>query len=171
MEDADSRMIFDLQTKTIDMGARRATDMAHNTRLILPQPRSAAEEAVLGARQMVWKETAARYRKENCSEDGSPKQHNMTQTQRIGMKKLAKRIKAGEICVLPADKGNRLTVSSLQSFERQGDSHTINDRKVTRQELESTQTRMNNLSRGLAKVFATLAAMEVRRTLPGAQTT
>ena len=96
MEDADSRMIFDLQTKTIDMGARRATDMAHNTRLILPQPRSAAEEAVLGARQMVWKETAARYRKENCSEDGSPKQHNMTQTQRIGMKKLAKRIKAGE---------------------------------------------------------------------------
>ena len=153
MQDAESRLVYNSQDNCIDMRARRATYMVHNTRLILPQPRPASEEAILGARQMVWRNTIKDFKDNNCAEDGTLKTHNMTTTQRVGVGKLKKRIKKGEIVVLPSDKGNRLTVSSIESYQQQGDCHTVQDRMITRDELERTQTRMNLLSRGLAKVF------------------
>ena len=55
--------------------------------------------------------------------------------------------------MLPSDKGNRLTVSTTESFARQGDGHTVCDRKISTQELEQTQTRLNNLSRSLCNIF------------------
>ncbi len=50
-----ARMIYDYEQCKVDLGARRATDMAHNQRVILPQPRSAVEEAILSSRLAVWK--------------------------------------------------------------------------------------------------------------------
>ena len=44
-------------------------------------------------------------------------------------------------------------MSSMDSYERQGDAHTVLDRKITQEEVELTQARMNNVSRSLAKVF------------------
>ena len=53
---------------------------------------------------------------------------------------------------IPSDKGNKFTVSSIESYTRQGDLHTRGDRMVTEKEVERLQTRMNVLSRGLAKI-------------------
>ena len=152
-DDARSRMTYDSSSRTIDMGARRATDMSHNTRLILPQPRPAGEEALLSARQQMWRNTTTKYISEHCNRGGDQNEHNMTTSQRVGLAKLEKRVRAGEVTVLPSDKGNRLTISSNESYERQGDLHTTQDRKISRMELEQCQTRMNVLSRGLSKVF------------------
>ena len=134
------------------MGARRATDMRHNQRVYLPQARSASEEAVLCSRMEVWKRAASKYTEEHCLPGGVQKSNNLTAQERIGLSKLKKQVKAGEITILPADKGNRFTVSSQDSYCRQGDTHTLNDRKVTKQEVQTIQTRMNTLSRSLAKV-------------------
>ena len=153
IEDAKSRMVYNMDNTTIDMGARKATDMAHNSRLILPQPRSATEEAILSTRQLLWKATTDQYIHNNCSKDGTQNQHNMSTSQRVGLVKLGKRIRSGELVVLPSDKGNRLTASSTESYQRQGTSHTTQDIKVSRKEVETNQTRLNNLSRGLAQIF------------------
>ena len=55
--------------------------------------------------------------------------------------------------IVQADKGNRFVVSTLESFERQGDVHTLKDRKITQDEKEQTQSRMNNVARSLSKIF------------------
>ena len=126
--------------------------MKHCTRLHLPQPRSSVEEAVLGTRLGVWKETTAQYIKDNCLEGGMQQVHNLSNSERIGMNKLKKRIKAGELVVMKSDKGNKFTVSSQASYERQGDQHVTEDRKVEKEELGVIQARMNCLSRSLAKI-------------------
>ena len=153
IEEAQARMVFDKSTNSVDMGARRATDMAHNKRLHIPQPRPAVEEAMLGARLEMWKQATSSYIKDNCSEGGTQATHNLTATERIGLSKLKKRIKAGEIIVIKSDKGNRFTVSSIESYERQGDQHTAADRKVSEEELRRIQARMNVLARSLGKVM------------------
>ena len=122
LDQAQERLVLDKDNNTIDMGARRATDMRHNQRLVMPQPRPPLEEAVLHTRLEVWKGALHEYMTENCSEDGQQNTHNLTTAERIGLRSLKKRIKGGEIVVLPADKGNRLVVSSLDSYSRQGES-------------------------------------------------
>ena len=152
MEDAKSRLIYHDVSNTVNMGARRATDMRHNQRLHLPQPRPPSEEAVLGARLEVWVGASDKYVADNCLPGGAPKTHNMDAASRIGLTKLKKRVQAGDIVVIPADKGSQFTVSSQESFARQGASHTTKDSKISHKQLDQIQARMNALSRGLAKV-------------------
>ena len=92
------------------------------------------------------------YMSENCMPGGTLKTHNLDSSERIGLAKLKKRVQAGEIVVIPADKGSQFTVSPQESFSRQGDSHTEKDRKIDDKELEQVQARMNSLSQGLTKV-------------------
>ena len=153
LEDCQSRLIFNQENLTVDLGACRATDMKLNQRLILPQPCPAAKEAVLGARHIVWQAAADNWTKDNCSPDGTQLSHNLTADERIGLSKVQKRVKQGEITVVKSDKGNQLTVSSLDSYSAQGDSHTSLDRRISHLETEQNQARMNTLCRSLANIF------------------
>ena len=153
LEDSQARLILDPDSNTVNLGARRATDMRHNQRLTLPHHRPPLEEAVLSTRQMVWREAANRYKLDNCNDKGEVNTHNLNASERVGLNKLKKRVKAGVINILKSDKGNRFVVSSTASFERQGDLHTLKDRMIGQGETEQIQTRMNNLSRGLSKIF------------------
>ena len=143
-DDAEARMIFNSETNTVDMGSRRCTDMKHSQRLHLPRPRPADEEATLGARQEIWMRTTTKYMDEHCLERGAPKTNNLNAAERIGLTKIQKRIKAGEVTVLPSDKGKTFTISSLESYSRQGDMHTTADRMITELEVEQIQSRLNN---------------------------
>ena len=53
---------------------------------------------------------------------------------------------------MKSDKGNRFTISSNSSYEKQGDKHTLHDRKISWEEVEKSQSRMNNLSRSPANI-------------------
>ena len=152
LQEAETRLIYKSDSDNIDLRSCCATDMAHNKRVHLPQPRPAGEEAVLGTRLGIWKKTVDQFVARDCNPGGQLKTHNLSNSERTGLIKLKKRIKSGEIVVLRSDKGNRFTVSSVSSYEKQGDCHTKHDKKITRRDLEAIQTRMNVLGRGLAKV-------------------
>ena len=153
LHEAEDRLVYDKDKNTVDLGARRATDMGHNQRLFLPNPRPPQEEAILSARMGVWREVSSEYIAKECGKDGQQNVNNLTPQEQIGMNKLCKRAKAGEIIILQADKGNKFVVSSQESYERQGDTHTKMDRKIEKNEHEQVQSRMNCVSRGLAKIF------------------
>ena len=77
---------------------------------------------------------------------------NLTTSEKTRLTKIRKRVRAGELIVLKSDKGNRFTVSSVESYERQGDQHTMKDRNITEEEQENSQARMNVLSQSLSKI-------------------
>ena len=84
---------------------------------------------------------------------GTQLTHNLTAEERIGMTKLQKRVKEGEITIIKSDKGNQLTVSSIGSYTRQGDVHTEHDNKISVLESELNQQKINTLCRSLGNIF------------------
>ena len=52
--DAEGRMIYNSRERTLDMGNRRATYMAHCQRIFLPPPRPVREESEFEMRRSCW---------------------------------------------------------------------------------------------------------------------
>ena len=134
LQEGQARLVFDYDSNTIDMGAKHATNMKHNQKLVLPHPRPPAKEAVLGACMDVRKEAAMDYTRTNCSPDGTQMSHNINTDERVGLAKLSKGVKSGQIIVLSSDNGNIFTVSGVESFARQDDAHTSQDTKGLKDE-------------------------------------
>ena len=98
-EDAKSRSVFDPINKVIDMRKRRVTDLKENSRIYLPKPLSATEEAKIEIRRDKYETIFQRYFHEKCSEKGN-QSSNLTQAQLRGLTKLRKRVENGEIICL-----------------------------------------------------------------------
>ena len=128
-EEAKKRQIFDPLEKVIDMRKRRVTDMKENSRVILPKPLTAHEEAKIAVRREHFEEVFSEYCQEHCSEKGEQKS-NLTFSQRNGLRKLKKRIKDGEIVVMLTDKSGKLAVSDVESYMEMGAVHTSKDTEV-----------------------------------------
>ena len=87
------RLVYNPENNTIDLGAKRATDMGHNQRLFMPQPRSPQEEAVLSARLGVWRGVTNNFIDKECNKEGKQNVDNLTTQEKIGLNKLCKRAK------------------------------------------------------------------------------
>ena len=151
--DAKSRMIYDVDAKTIDMGARRATDSNFNRRTHLPKHRPMKEEAEMEIReQMIMKEIDECI-KENCDEKGKQTYKNLSNAEMDGFKSLLKRVKEGTIVVTETDKGKTMVVSTIESYEEQGKEHTCKDTEVNWEQVEERQRDLTASARALCKIF------------------
>merc|ERR1712112_324577 len=63
--------------------------------------------------------------------ESQPNLENLTKSERRGQKKLARRVKSGEIVVYTTDKSSKLATATRESYERQGDVHCSGDPIVT----------------------------------------
>ena len=55
---------------------------------------------------------------------------NLSKDEKHGLNSIRKRIKAGEIMVVPTDKSGRLSVLSLDQYLASGGAHTCKDEKI-----------------------------------------
>ena len=65
-----SREVFDRGNKVLDFRKLRVTDMKDNPRVQLPSPRPPAEETVMGAKELLWKEVTEKYGEVKCNAKG-----------------------------------------------------------------------------------------------------
>ena len=70
-EEAKSRSIFDPINKCIDMRNRRVTDTKENSRIYLPKPLKATEEAKIEIRRDQFEKIFKQYFQEKCSDKGT----------------------------------------------------------------------------------------------------
>ena len=153
MLDAECRSIFDPRTKTINFGKRRATDLKGNSRVFFPsKPRSVKEESALQTLRDLLMNTFSEYLGEKCDEKGGQKM-NLTKGQSRGLKLLKKRVKEGELVVLPTDKSGNLAVMTRGTYEEAGFSHTVKDKEVTWEEVRDAQRELNGHVSMLIKFF------------------
>ena len=100
----ESRTIFDWRNKTLDFGKRRATDVKGNSRVIFPRKaRTLGEESAMETLRMKLFTTFRQYVQETCDAKGEQKS-NLTKGEEQGLKSIKKRMKEGDIVVLPMDK-------------------------------------------------------------------
>jgi hypothetical protein len=90
---------------------------------------------------------------EHCDKDGNIKKGTLTEEQARGLKKLAKRVKEGEIVITRTDKSERLFVSNTDDYREKGMVHVGNDKKISEEEVKKIQRRLNNLTQVWLRCF------------------
>ena len=80
--------------------------------------------------------------KEHCDNKGE-QESNLNKAELGGLKNLKKRVKAGEIIVLPTDKSGRFGVMSYENYIRAGEKHTKKDIEVNLDRVIKTQNELN----------------------------
>ena len=99
-------------TKRVDMGNRRVTDIKLNKRVMLPDPRPAGEEATLMVRRDRLLKAAREFIEEKCDSKGQILESNYSEQERRGVRKLKGRVNKKEIVIRPTDKSHKLCVCS-----------------------------------------------------------
>ena len=76
---------------------------------------------------------------ENCKDDGTQKNNQLTKRKERGKIEILKRVKSGEIHVSPADKGKWIVVMPLSLYHKMVEQHTRNDEEVSWRKLSEAQ--------------------------------
>ena len=153
MKEAESRSIFNLNTGEINMRKRRTTDLKGNSRVILPKKmRSFDEEAKLEMMRQETRATMRRYMEEKCGQNGKQRS-NLTRGEIAGLRSLKKRIKDGEIVILPTDKTGLFTIMTRETYTQCGLEHTKGDTIVGWEDLKRSQKELNGHTSMLIKIF------------------
>ena len=153
MRDAELRTIFDLKTRVLDMRKRRTTDIQGNSRVILPKKmKNFEEEAKLEMLRQELRGTLNKYMREKCGQRGLQKS-NLSRGEILGLRSLRKRVKEGEIVILPTDKSGLFAVTSRSTYIECGKSHTQGNTSVGWEDLKVAQRKLNGHTSMMIKVF------------------
>ena len=118
-EEAKSRQPFLHTEKKLDFRNRRVTDLKNNSRVQLPKPLPAKEEAKVEIRREAHEKVFKQYMNDCCDQKGN-QSSNLTKSEARGLKKLKKRIELGEIVVMMTDKSGKFALVKMESYIRMG---------------------------------------------------
>ena len=127
--------------------------MKGNNRVILiGKMRGFETEAKLEMMRQELKGVFERYTREKCGPRGLQKS-NLTRNEILGLKSLKKRVKEGEIVILPTDKTGLFAVMSRDTYLECGTSHTEKDSIVGWDDLKQSQNEINGHTSMMIKIF------------------
>ena len=141
--------VFDPTTKTIDFRKIRPTNVKNNPKVIMPDPRPPVEEAHLLTRRTLAHLEASRFiqnMKVQC---------NLTPSEKRGIKKLTKRVKAGELVVGETDKSGKIFIASMEAYIQMGDKHASKDREAEWSEVREAQSIIKGTLKAMNRAFNT----------------
>ena len=98
-EDMRLRMMWEPEREALDMRKIRTSDTRYNRRMYFPKELSIEEESVIEVRKNVWLKVYKRYMEANCNEKGDQKEQALSKRQKVGLMRLLKRVKDGEMVV------------------------------------------------------------------------
>jgi hypothetical protein len=67
----------------------------------------------------------------------------LTEPETKGLLSLQKRVKEGELVIMPTDKSSKLAVCDMETYRELGAVHTMNDKEITRAEFLETEKIIN----------------------------
>ena len=131
---------------------RRVTDLSECSRITLPRPLKAEEEAKLELRKKTQIKIFRDYIHKNTGKNGSQRTI-LTEDEHKGLLSLQKRIAKGNIIVLKTDKSSKLAVTNEAEYKKMGEEHTKNDKVINRQEVIEMEEELNGHNRAWANIW------------------
>ena len=153
-DEAKTRQVYDPIEKRYDEGKRRVTDLEECSRVTLPKPLSVRRETEIELRRESHNRVYQRYRQEFCNMDGEQKS-NLTENEKMGLKRLKKRIKDGELVVMKTDKSGKMSVTDRENYIQMGQEHVKNDKKIGNEEVRKIDKIMNEHSTAWCNMWGT----------------
>ena len=146
MTEAEGRRVYDPISMTFDHGNKHCTDLAENTRVVLPKPCDQfTESSIELIRNRVMK-VFEEFKLEKCNKKGEQKS-NLTASEQRGLRKLRKRIANHEILVLKTDKSGKLAVINRDYYTKLGLDKCREDRRIDRESVRQIERRINDQSK------------------------
>ena len=150
---AETRSIFNWDRKAVNFAKRRATDLKGNSRVFFPRKaRSIEVESNLQTLRSILMTTFRQYSEEACGKRGKQKS-NLSRSQEEGLESLKKRIKEGELVIVPTDKSGTLAAMTRSAYMEAGQVHSRNDKEVEWREVQESQKELNGHTSMLIKCF------------------
>ena len=82
-------------------------------------------------KECLWEQAYSQFRLKYWNEKGIIREDPMTKQERRGKIKLQKRVQEGTIEISQTDKSQELTISSRESYSKQGEVHVARDKEVS----------------------------------------
>ena len=80
---------------------------------------------------------------------------NITEEERMGLKRIQKRIKEGELIVMKTDKSGKMSVTDRENYAKMGQEHIKDDKKIDREEVRRIDKLMNEHSAAWCNMWGT----------------
>ena len=110
-------------------------------------------EAKYNTRIDTWQKQFLKYRCLHCDEKGNQKQNNLSLSQQLGLKSLARRTAKLELMVLEADKGKSFVVMDEQTYVNMSRDHIDKDVPTTNKEVKESQKLLTTTSKALRTIL------------------
>ena len=150
--EARGRQVFNPVDKKYDSRKRRVTDLRECTRITLPKPLSAEEEALLESRRSSQQEIFKEYIAKNTDKNGVQKS-NLTREESQGLKSLMKKISSRSLIVMKTDKSSKFVVTTEEDYIAMGQEHIKDDIPLKRQEIVEIEEKLNGHNRAWAQIW------------------
>ena len=149
----DQNFLFDMNSKTLDMGNKKATDMRGNKRVKVLEPiESDVKEIKMDNLKVKIHETYDQYILENCSKSGEILRNNDMKLS-DGMKSIRKKIDSNELSVIPTDKTSKLSALPPDVYDAGMVEHTKGDKIISKKQLNKIENKLSDHSRSVVKIF------------------
>ena len=116
-DDSDKKNeVFDLESKVMDYGNRRVTEIPTCQRLILPKPAPVREETAMATLRDELLDEAIEFIRNECNEKGYPINSNFSETESAGIREIQQKIKEKEVVVFKTDKSSKLCIDTVENY-------------------------------------------------------
>ena len=149
---AQTRLVYDGESKTVDARGLRVTDYKHNSRVIFPKAQASEKENNLEVMRAELLHHHREWVKANCNCRGEQKP-NLSTKEQAGLRSIKKRIAEGTLVILPTDKSGRFGVMSMETYIKAGMVHVGDDEEVGIEERKSNQRKLNGTVSMMLKIF------------------
>ena len=150
--EAEARTVFNEKEKQFNFARRRTTDCKQNARVIFPKPLTAEGESKLEVFRMEMLQDHDEWVKEHCNCKGQ-QSGNLSKEESAGLKSLQKRIKEGELVVLPTDKSGRFALMEMSTYILAREKHTEKDLEIDLDRVRKNQKQLNGHVSMLLKIL------------------
>ena len=147
------REIYDPESKTLDIGKLRCTDLRNNPRLHMPGPRPQREETMMQAKKEMYIEATKMYISKNCLKDGSQQEGGLDDEFKEGLEEIEEYKKTYNVVISTTDKSGKYTLNSRDSYKAQGDKHVSGDKEISWDDVTVIQNEVICHSKALCNVF------------------
>ena len=152
VEEAMTKSVFNHDDLVVDFRKLKATDVKHNTKIVLPGPLTNQQEGELQMRRIAWGKVFDDFVAKFSDED-NVKDDNLTKEEKEGLKSLKQRVKDGSIVICSTDKSSRFAVMSLEEYEEAGRKHTDKDQEIDMDVVKAIEHQLNGHMSMILKIF------------------
>ena len=145
-EENAGSMVYNLKSKSLDLGNLRATDYKHNKLTYMPRNCKVDRESLHESRRVEMNRVFDRIVKDNVDDS------NLSRDELDGIASLKKRVKDGSLIVATTDKSKKFALLTREQYIKSGEIHTQKDIEISHSQVKRIQNTVNDHTWWLSEI-------------------